>query len=131
MICQEFEKTGFFYEPILNDDDHNGVRLLVRLFVDRANKKTCALLSQEVFSEIVFFDLSKKHQKLMRRSNPDLSDIDDAGFGFDKDTSYHPIGDFFIFLTTIYNMIDFKLDRTPIIDSKGKEQGYVRYSLSF
>lgn len=67
----------------------------------------------------------------MRRSNPDFTDIDDAGFGFDKDTSYLPIGDFFIFLTTIYNMIDFKLDRTPIIDSKGKEQGYVRYSLSF
>lgn len=59
LICQELGKN-FFYEPVLSED-HHGVKLAVQLYVDRANKKTFALLTQEVFSEIVFFDLSKKH----------------------------------------------------------------------
>ena len=56
--------------------------------------------------------------------------IDDAAFGFDMDSNKTHIGNFYIFLATIYNMIDLKLDRTPIIDPKGQVQGYVRYSLS-
>ena len=57
--------------------------------------------------------------------------IDDNAFGFDMDSNNTHIGNFYIFLATIYNMIDLKLDRTPIIDPKGTVQGYVQYSLGF
>jgi len=61
----------------------------------------------------------------------DISKLDDSAFGFDLDSNKSTIGHFYIFLTTVYNLIDVKLDKTPIIDSKGQIQGYVRYSISF
>ena len=130
LICQELGKTSFFYDAVVHKADEKP-KVAVQLSVDRSNKKANALLTEETFSEVVFFDLISKHAQVIRKKDIDLSDIDDSCFGFDKDVSYQPIGDFFIFLTTIYNMIDFKLDRTPIIDAKGQEQGHIRYSLSF
>jgi len=61
----------------------------------------------------------------------DISKIDDNSFGFDLDSNNSVIGHFYIFLMTIYNLIDIKADRTPIIDSKGQIMGHIRYSISF
>jgi hypothetical protein len=49
----------------------------------------------------------------------DLKNIDDSAFGFDLDSNNSIIGHFYIFLMTVYNLIDIKLDKTPIIDNKG------------
>jgi hypothetical protein len=49
----------------------------------------------------------------------DPSKVDDSAFGFDLDSNNSIIGHFYIFLMTIYNLIDVKADRTPIIDNKG------------
>jgi hypothetical protein len=48
-----------------------------------------------------------------------IDKIDESVFGFDGYSNNTVLGHFYIFLATIYNMIDLKLDRTPIIDSKG------------
>ena len=61
----------------------------------------------------------------------DISTVDESQFGFDMDSNNSIIGHFYIFLATIYNLIDIKMDRTPIIDTKGQIQGYVRYQLGF
>ena len=60
-----------------------------------------------------------------------LDKVDESVYGFDGYSNNSVLGHFYIFLATIYNMIDLKLDRTPIIDSKGQVQGYIRYSLAF
>lgn len=49
----------------------------------------------------------------------ETKNIDDSVFGFDMDSNNSIIGHFYIFLATIYNLIDVKSDRTPIIDTKG------------
>jgi hypothetical protein len=64
-------------------------------------------------------------------NNFDPKRVDDSAFGFDMDSNNSIIGHFYIFLATIFNLIDVKMDRTPIIDTKGQIQGYVRYQLSF
>ena len=61
----------------------------------------------------------------------DIKNIDDSAFGFDLDSNNSIIGHFYIFLMTVYNLIDIKQDKTPIIDNKGQIQGYVKYSLNF
>ena len=61
----------------------------------------------------------------------DLKKVDDTAFGFDLDSNKQIVGHFYIFLMTIYNLIDVKGDKTPVIDSKGNIQGYVRYSIGF
>ena len=53
----------------------------------------------------------------------DINAIDDSKFGFDLDSNNSIIGHFYIFLMTLYNLIDVKSDRTPIIDNKGVIQG--------
>lgn len=61
----------------------------------------------------------------------DLKNIDDSAFGFDLDSNNSIIGHFYIFLMTLYNLIEIKQDKTPIIDNKGQIQGYVKYGLNF
>jgi len=61
----------------------------------------------------------------------DVSKIDDGIFGFDMDNNGSVIGHFYIFLMTIYNLIEVKQDKTPIIDNKGQIQGHIKYSIGF
>lgn len=49
----------------------------------------------------------------------DVKNIDDSAFGFDMDSNNSIIGHIYIFMATIFNLIDVKMDRTPIIDTKG------------
>ena len=49
----------------------------------------------------------------------DKNKVDDAVFGFDLDSNNSIIGHFYIFLQTLYNLIEVKMDKTPIIDNKG------------
>lgn len=55
----------------------------------------------------------------MNDNDVDITQVDNSAFGFDLDSNKSIIGHFYIFLMTIYNLIDVKGDRTPIIDSKG------------
>ena len=58
-------------------------------------------------------------------------EVDDSAFGFDLDSNISIIGHFYIFLMTIYKLVEVSEDTTPIIDNKGQIQGHIKYSISF
>jgi len=87
-----------------------------------------------VFTDIVYQKVKDMYESIYdddEDNDVDFSKIDDSAFGFDMDSNNSIIGHFYIFLATIYNLIDVKMDRTPIIDTKGQIQGYVHYQLGF
>jgi len=52
-------------------------------------------------------------------------------FGFDLDSNNTLIGNCYILLMGIYNLIGTPDDSISLIDSKGQYQGKVKYSLDF
>ena len=91
-------------------------------------------MSCPVFTDIVYQKIKDLYGTLFDDDDDNdvnLDNIDDSVFGFDMDSNNSIIGHIYIFLATIFNLIDVKMDRTPIIDTKGDIQGYVRYQLGF
>lgn len=106
----------------------------MRVYVDKNAKDVFSQLSCPVFTDTVYQNIKDMYEALFDdddTNDVDFSQVDDSAFGFDLDSNKSIIGHFYIFLMTIYNLIDVKSDRTPIIDSKGQIQGHVRYSLDF
>ena len=100
--------------------------MVVRVYVDRNTKDVYSQLSTGVFSETVYQGIKDMYETLFdddEENDVDINAIDDSKFGFDLDSNNSIIGHFYIFLMTLYNLIDVKSDRTPIIDNKGVIQG--------
>lgn len=137
-ICAELGKEQFLYEPeIITEIQQDGKRVsrvVVRVYVDKTNKEIFSQLSCPVFTDIVYQKIKDMYETLFDdddENNFDPRKVDDSAFGFDMDSNNSIIGHFYIFLATIFNLIDVKTDKTPIIDTKGQIQGRVRYQLSF
>jgi len=125
-ICSELGKDQFKYEPeIVTEIQYDGRRMsrvVVRVYVDKNVKDVFSQLSCPVFTDTVYQNIKDMYEALFDdddTNDPDFSQVDDSAFGFDLDSNQSIIGHFYIFLMTIYNLIDVKSDRTPIIDSKG------------
>lgn len=50
-------------------------------------------------------------------------------FGWNLSDSWHEIGSVYIFLLSLFNLIDTPKDESPIIDSKGIKNGMQNYSV--
>jgi len=97
-------------------------RVVVRVYVDKNVKDVFSQLSCPVFTDTVYQNIKDMYETLFddnEYNDVDFSQVDDSAFGFDLDSNKTIIGHFYIFLMTIYNLIDVKSDRTPVIDSKG------------
>lgn len=135
-ICGELGKDNFLYEPEIvteiSGDGKRESRVVLRVYVNKGDKEVYSQLSMGDFSEVVYQRVKDVYEGMFEDDEiQEQITVDDSAFGFDMDSNKTHIGNFYIFLATIYNMIDLKLDRTPIIDPKGQVQGYVKYSLSF
>lgn len=137
-ICAELGKDKFLYEPeIVTQIQEDGRRVSmvrIRVFPDKDNKEVFSQLSCSVFSDTVYMKVKELYESLFdedEHNDFDPNKVDESAFGFDLDSNNSVIGFFYIFLMPIYNLIDVKADRTPIIDNKGHIMGYVRYSLGF
>ena len=56
-------------------------------------------------------------------------DGDGETYGWSLSDSWHEIGSVFIFLLSMYNLIDTNKDESPIIDTKGIKNGMQEYSV--
>lgn len=127
-ICAELGKDKFLYSPEITTDisgDGSRVtRVVVRLYPDKHDKEVYSQLDGGVFTDVVYMNIKEKYEILFEDNDQsmsfDLGTIDDSAFGFDFDSNNCVIGHCYIFLATIYNLIDVKRDRTPIIDTKGQ-----------
>jgi hypothetical protein len=115
------------YEPeILTEIKHDGTRfsrVVIRVYIDRDNKEIFSQLSMDDFSIVTYQNVKDMYEALFdddEMNDANMDKVDDSVFGFDGGANNTCLGHFYIFLATIYNMIDLKLDRTPVIDSKGQ-----------
>lgn len=123
-ICAELGKDNFLYEPEIvteiRGDGKRESRVVLRVYVDRSDKEVFSQLSMGDFTDVVYERVKDVYEGMFDDDEiQQVPEVDDAAFGFDMDSNKTHIGNFYIFLATIYNMIDLKLDRTPIIDPKG------------
>lgn len=96
--------------------------MVVRVYIDKSNKEIFSQLSSPVFTDIVYQKIKDMYSTLFdddEENDVNLDNIDDSIFGFDMDSNNSIIGHFYIFLVTIFNLINVPGDRTPIIDTKG------------
>jgi hypothetical protein len=97
-------------------------RVVIRVYVDKEQKDIYGQLSIGDFTDTVYMKVKELYENMFdddEENDFDISKLDDSAFGFDLDSNTTAIGHFYIFLATVYNLIDVKLDKTPIIDSKG------------
>ena len=137
-ICAELGREQYLYEPeIVTQIMQNGKRVsrvVVRLYFDKDHRQVYSVLPMSTFTDVVYQGIKDLYELLFDdddENDPDLAAIDDGVFGIDKDQSHTLIGNFYIFLATIYNLIDIKMDKTPIMDTKGQITGYVHYGVNF
>lgn len=109
-------------------------RVVIRLYFDKDHKNVYSVLPMSSFTDAVYHEVKDRYETLFDdddENDVDLTQIPDSVFGVGQDSSMTLIGNFYIFLATVYNMIDVKVDKTPIMDTKGQITGYVHYGLSF
>lgn len=127
LICGEIGKQDFLYEPeILTQITQEGKRVsrvVVRVYVNKEHKDVYSQLGIRDFTDSVYMKVKEIYENMFDEDDEndyDLDAIDDSAFGFDLDANNSIIGHFYIFLMTVFNLIEVKNDKTPIIDNKGQ-----------
>lgn len=137
-ICAELGREHYLYEPeIVTQIMQNGKRIsrvVIRLYFDKDHKNVYCVLPMSHFTDAVYHEVKDRYETLVddiEGNDVDLNQIPDSVFGIGEESSQTLIGNFYIFLATVYNLIDVKVDKTPIMDTKGQITGYAHYGLSF
>lgn len=136
-ICGELGKENYFYEPeIITQIQQDGTRqsrVVIRVYMNRENKEVFSQLTQPTFLDTVYLKIKEMYENMYDEEEgmKDDFEVDDSAFGFDLDSNISIIGHFYIFLMTIYKLVEVTEDTTPIIDNKGQIQGHIKYSISF
>lgn len=109
-------------------------RVVIRLYFDKDHKNVYSVLPMSTFTDGVYHEVKDRYETLFDDDDDndvDLTQVADSVFGISRDSNMTLIGNFYIFLATVYNMIDVKIDKTPIMDTKGQITGFAHYGLSF
>lgn len=123
-----------FYEPDINtevkSDGTKVSRVVVRVYADRTNKEESGIIPCDVFTDVIYFNVKEKFEEFEDSGVVDKVD-DDAGenFGWALSDSWHEIGCVYIFLLSMFNLIDTPKDESPIIDTKGIKNGMQQYAV--
>jgi hypothetical protein len=108
----------------------------VRVYPDKNNLEESALMSQEAFADKVYFAVKDLYEDYEEK-NFDImeEEIDREGdgdiFGWALTDSWTYIGNVYYFLLSVFNLVEFSKDETPIIDSKGVIVGKMAYGMTF
>ena len=95
-------------------------------------KEESGIIPCDTFTDEVYFNVKEMYEDFEERGyQPSGENADDEGetFGWNLSDSWHEIGSVYIFLLSMYNLIDTPKDESPIIDSKGIKNGMQNYSV--
>ena len=107
-------------------------KVVVKVYPDRSNREECSIIPCDTFTDVTYFGIKDKYEEFEEGGfNVKEEDADDLGetFGWNLSDSWHEIGSVYVFLISLYNLIDTPKDESPIIDSKGMKNGSQHYSI--
>jgi len=135
-ICREIGKDQVFYEPDIStevkSDGTKMSRVVVKVYPDRSNREECSIIPCDTFTDVTYFNIKEAYEEYEERGYaPKNEDDEDEGetFGWNLSDSWHEIGSVYVFLLSLFNLIDTPKDDSPIIDSKGMKNGSQQYSV--
>ena len=79
---------------------------------------------------MIYFNVKELYEEFEDKGYTTSEDPEGDGetFGWSLSDSWHEIGSVFIFLISLYNLIETGKDESPIIDTKGIKNGSLEYS---
>ena len=101
------------------------------MYPDRTNREECGIIPHDTFTDVIYFNVKEIYEEFEERGYSGNEDPDGEGesFGWSLSDSWHEIGSVYIFLISLFNLIDTPKDESPIIDSKGIKNGMQQYSV--
>ena len=96
------------------------------------DRETSSSIPCDVFTDSTYFNVKELYEDFEERGfTPSTTEEEDEGetFGWNLSDSWHEIGSVYIFLLSLFNLIDTPKDESPIIDSKGIKNGMQNYSI--
>jgi len=136
-ICREIGKETIYYEPeIATEVKSDGTKIskvVVKVYPDRMNKEESGIIPCDTFTDVIYFGVKDMYEDFEERGFQPINEDPDADgetFGWSLSDSWHEIGSVYIFLLSLYNLIDTPKDDSPIIDSKGIKNGHLAYSIN-
>ena len=111
-ICEELGKR-FIYEPgIITEiqlDGRRMSRVIIKVYVDKDKKDVYSQLYFSTFLDTVYLRLKEMYDNYLDEDQKfNVNSVDELAFGFDLDNNNSNIGVFYIFLMTLYNLIEIK-----------------------
>lgn len=135
-ICREIGKEQVYYEPEIatevKPDGTKVSKVVVKVYPDRTMKEESGVIPCDTFTDHIYFNVKEMYEDFEERGyQPTGENADDEGetFGWNLSDSWHEIGSVYIFLLSLFNLIDTPKDESPIIDSKGIKNGMQNYSV--
>ena len=135
-ICREIGKEQIYYEPEIatevKSDGTKVSKVVVKVYPDRMDRETAGHIPCDVFTDSIYFNVKELYEDFEERGyTPSTDDQEDEGetYGWNLSDSWHEIGSVYIFLLSLFNLIDTPKDESPIIDSKGIKNGMQNYSI--
>lgn len=106
-------------------------KVVVKVYPDRTNREECGIIPHDTFTDVIYFNVKEIYEEFEERGYTGNDDVDGEGetFGWSLSDSWHEIGSVYIFLISLFNLIDTPKDESPIIDSKGIKNGMQQYSV--
>lgn len=80
---------------------------------------------------MIYFNVKEQFEEFEENGQIQKQEPEEAGetFGWSLSDSWHEIGCVYIFLLSMFNLIDTPKDESPIIDTKGIKNGMQQYSV--
>ncbi len=134
-ICREIGKDMVLYEPDIStevkSDGTKTSKVVVKVYPDRSNREECSIIPCDTFTDVIYFSVKEAYEEFEDRGYTPKEEDDDEGetFGWNLSDSWHEIGSVYVFLLSLFNLIDTPKDDSPIIDSKGLKSGSQQYSV--
>ena len=128
-------KEQVYYEPeIATEVKSDGTKIskvIVKVYQDRRDKENSGVIPCDTFTDHIYFSVKELYEDFEERGYHPSEDPDGEGevFGWNLSDSWHEIGSVYIFLLSLFNLIDTPKDESPIIDSKGIKNGMQNYSV--
>lgn len=138
-ICQNLGRYNYHYEPFIRTevlpDGRKVPKVCCRAFPDR-DKDFNVELTFDQFEDKIFMIRDKWEAfqyDLEEGGNiaPELDVDEHEGeiFGMVVTNDWHLIGNVYVFMDSLANLLDTVKDESPIIDTKGDTKGSLTYSL--
>ena len=84
-------------------------RVIIKVYVDKDKKDVFSQLYFSTFLDTVYLRLKEMYDNYLDEDQKfNVNSVDELAFGFDLDNNNSNIGVFYIFLMTIYNLIEIK-----------------------